>query len=96
MDNRLMAKGILLGMKSMGVIIDKLEEDVNGVILYFSVPKTSTHVNSKGEQMAGKVLARRIKETLSEMGFKFSICKFKIRNEDWDDFKKQQVISKGE
>lgn len=94
MMNSLMAKGIVLGMASMGVIIDKLENDDNGIILYFSVPKTSTHINAKGEQMAGKVLARRIKETLSELGFKFSICKFKIRDEDWNKSKEQEVRRK--
>lgn len=95
MYDKFIAKGILLGMESMGVIIHKLEEDNNDIILYFSVPRTSSNINDKGEQMAGKVLSRRVKETLSGLGLKFSVCKFKIRDEDWDDFKSQEVIRKG-
>lgn len=94
MDSSLMAKGMVLGLRSLGVQIDKLTEDENGTILYFSVPKSSHNRNAHGEEMAGSVLAKRVKETFTMMGVTFSICKYKIRDEDWTIEKDNAVFKR--
>lgn len=94
MNNNLMTKGIVLGLRSLGVQIDKLTEDENGMILYFSVPKTSHSRNVHGQEMAGNVLAKRVKETLTMIGVTFSICKYKIRDEDWTIEKENEIFKR--
>ncbi len=52
-----MAKGILIGMAGFGVEII----DVKRNYLKFSVPEFSDHVDVHGNEMAGKLLIKRLK-----------------------------------
>lgn len=85
MDRKLVAKGMLLGMMSLGIIIDKLDETA----LYISVPSATT---DDRHALAGKQLAERIKGTLVEMGCADIVVKYKIRDEVWTKEKADLVL----
>lgn len=74
-----MIHGILLGMAQLGVTIVKVEETPPGTV-YITVPEFSEHVDVHGNELAGKLLAKRIKETFNNLGWtsvtlKYQICK---------------------
>lgn len=70
--------------------------------LYISVPKSSYLKNANGEEMSGSFLAKRFKETLSDMidtKSKYShygkiTVKYKIRDEFWTKEKCDLVTRK--
>ena len=90
MDNRLLAEGMLLGMSSFGMIIDKWESD----IMYISVPRDSTDYGPTGEVLAGKKLADRLQTKLRDLGCKNLRIKYRIRDEVWTKEKRDKVISR--
>lgn len=51
---------MLITYAEMGVVIDKFEDVDDGVILLFTVPKSSYNIDAKGEQMAGKPCVWRL------------------------------------
>lgn len=53
-----MAKGILIGMAGFGVEIIEVKPNY----LKFSVPEFSDHVDVHGNEMAGKLLIKRVKD----------------------------------
>ena len=53
-----MAKGILIGMAGFGVEIIEVKPNY----LRFSVPEFSDHVDAHGNEMAGKLLIKRVKD----------------------------------
>lgn len=75
--------------RGLGVEICDVKETVDSLTLYISVPKDTDHLNTHGEKMSGAFLAKRIKETLLEMGVKRLSVKYKIRDEVWDDNKRK-------
>lgn len=75
----------------LGVQIDRFDNTDKGVVLYFSVPFSSWQLNAERQEMAGPVLAKRVKETLQEMGIVFATCKYKIRNEHWTKDKAKEA-----
>lgn len=90
MNNRLLAEGMLLGMSSFGMVIEKWEDD----IMYISVPRDSTDYGSTGEILAGKKLADRILTKLVNLGCKDIKIKYRIRDEIWTKEKRDRIISR--
>lgn len=88
MNYSLMAKGIIIALREMGMQGIRLDEDDDGIIMYYSVPKSSDHRDANGNEMAGKHLALTIRRKLEELGWEFSICRYQIRDEHWDDAKR--------
>ena len=89
MDNNLLAEGILLGMSSFGMIIDKWEDN----IMYISVPKDSTDYGPDGETpLAGKKLADRIQTKLRDLGAEDLKIKYRIRDEIWTREKRERIL----
>ena len=88
MNNRLLAKGFLLGMKSLGIIIDKWEEDT----IYISVPKDTTDYREETEKLAGKKLADRLQTKFRDMGCKNLKIKYRIRDEVWTKEKREKIF----
>lgn len=86
MDNRLLAKGMLLGMSSFGIEIDKWE-DQN--LIYISVPKDTT----EREGLAGKKLADRLQTKFKEMGCENFKVKYRLRDEVWSKEKADKMLS---
>jgi len=54
------------------VIGDKFDNTDSGIVLLFSVPKSSYHKDANDTEMSGKHLAQRVKTTLEEMGMVFA------------------------
>jgi len=84
MNNGMMGKAMLVTYAEMGVVIDKFDDVDEGVILLFTVPKSSYHIGAKGVEMSGRHLASRVKQTLEEMGMVFTDIRYHIRDEHWD------------
>lgn len=87
MNNNMIGRAMLITYAEMGVMIDKFDNVDEGIILLFTVPKSSYHIDAKGEQMAGKHLASRVKHTLEAMGMVFANIRYHIRDEHWDTAK---------
>ena len=90
MDNRLLAEGMLLGMSSFGMVIDKWEDNT----MYISVPKDTTDISQLGEALAGKKLADRIQTKLRDLGCKDLKIKYRIRDEIWTKEKRERILSR--
>lgn len=85
--NEMFIKGMIVGFAEMGIIIDHSDETDDGVILLFTVPKSSYRIDANGIEMSGKHLASRLKQTFEEMGMKFVDIRYGIRDEHWDEAK---------
>lgn len=77
-----MAIVMLLTWAKMGITLDKEVETDTSYTIYISVPEHSFEHDVDGVEMAGIHLARRIKQTLTEMGVKNLVVKAKIRKGD--------------
>lgn len=84
-DNFMIGRAVLITYAELGVQIDKCDNTDAGIVLLFSVPKSSYHKGANGIEMSGKHLALRIRQTLEEMGVVFVACKYKIRDECWNE-----------
>ena len=89
--NDYLGTAMLATYAELGVQIDRFDNTDKGVVLYFYVPFSSWHLNAERQEMAGPVLAKRVKETLQEMGIVFATCKYKIRNEHWTKDKAKEA-----
>lgn len=90
MDNRLLAEGMLLGMSSFGVIINKWDENT----IYISVPKDTTYLSELGEALAGKKLADRLQTRFRDLGCGDLKIKYQIRDEIWSKEKTDRILNK--
>ena len=79
----LMAKGILLGWKSLGVEIENMEEKDGKAFVTISVPETSYKVDAHGNEMAGLLLIKRLKQKMSGIAPKLVISGYVRRGEHW-------------
>jgi len=80
---------MLLGISSLGVVIDKWEEN----IIYISVPKDTTDYNAESEKLAGKKLADRLQTKFRDLGCCGLQVKYRIRDEIWTKEKRDRIIS---
>ena len=87
MNSHLMAKGMFLAWRQMGLKDLKL----NGLDFSFSVPSSSFELDKWGNEMSGHLLAKRIKEKCIEMGIPFENFNYTIRNEHWTKEKQKQA-----
>lgn len=88
MSNDLLAQGILLGMSSFGIVLEKWE----GNTLYISVPKDTTDYRDESEKLAGKKLADRVQTKLRDLGCRDIRIKFKLRDEIWTEEKRKSIL----
>ena len=88
MSNDLLAQGILLGMSSFGIVIEKWE----GNTLYISVPKDTTDYRDESEKLAGKKLADRVQTKLRDLGCSDLRIKFRLRDEIWTEEKRKSIL----
>ena len=79
---------MLIVFAEQGLIIESVKEEPESLTIYISVPEDGYHADVHGEIMAGKVLARRFKEIMFDMGVKRLTVKSKIRKGDiWTEEK---------
>lgn len=95
MNNTLMAKGMVLAFRSMGIEIEDWVDTYDGTTIYISVPKETIDTASAGVNLAGKPLADRLKTKMRDMGCKNFDVKFRIRNEVWTKEKREAAIELG-
>lgn len=88
MNNDLLAQGILLGMSSFGIVLEKWE----GNTLYISVPKDTTDYREESEKLAGKKLADRVQTKLRDLGCRDIRIKFRLRDEIWTEEKRKSIL----
>ncbi len=90
MNNSLMAKGMIIAFRGLGIQIENWIDDPNGPIIYISVPKESIDNGPDGISLAGKQLADRVFTKMNEIGAHCQI-KFKIRDEIWTKEKRLEA-----
>ena len=78
-----MGSAFYIAWKGLGIVFDDVIETYDYLIIYISVPSSSEHKDVHGNEMAGKHLAHRFKDTLVEMGIKNLTVKCKVRDEFW-------------
>ena len=71
----------------LGVQVHRFDNTDTGIVLLFSVPKSSYHRGADSIEMSDKHLAQRVKRTLEEMGMVFADCRYKTRDEHWNEDK---------
>lgn len=85
----MLGEAMYITWRGLGVEICNVKETVDSLTLYISVPKDTNQLNAYGEKMSGAFLAKRFKETLTEMGVKHLSVKYTIRDEVWDNNKRE-------
>lgn len=90
MNNELLAKGMVLGIRSMGVEIDNWEDSYDSTTVWISVPREAEC--ARGINLAGKALADRLMTKMREMGAKNFKVKYRIRDEVWTREKELAAI----
>jgi hypothetical protein len=87
-----LGEAMMLTWAQLGVKIEKINETFDNLTLFISVPKSSHHKHSSGEEMAGMLLAKRFKVTLTGMGVKRLEVRVKIRDEFWTTAMAQDAV----
>ena len=95
MNNELMAKGMALGMRSMGIEIVNWEDGYNSTTVWISVPKESNDIGPDGSTLAGKALADRFMTKMRDLGCPNFKVKFRIRDEVWTKEKRLAAVEQG-
>ena len=85
MSNDMMGQAMLITYAGYGVQIDKFDNTDAGIVLLFSVPRNSYRKDVDNIEMSDRHLATRVKQTLEDMGVVFADCKYKVRNEYWNE-----------
>ena len=75
-----MGAAIAITWARFGVKIEKENETQDMFEIYISVPERSFHRNVNNEEMAGRTLAKRFKDVLTEMGVKRLVLKSRTRH----------------
>lgn len=70
---------------SFGVEIEKVNESVDSIEIFISVPKSSYKTDAHGNEMAGEYLAKLFKDKMKDMGVKRLTVRYRIRNEHWTE-----------
>lgn len=84
-----MAKGILIGMTGFGVEIIEVKPNY----LRFSVPEFSDHVDAHGNEMAGKLLIKRMKDK-NLFGPNMQFEGVIRRGETWNNSRRKEAEAK--
>lgn len=83
MNYELMAKGMMIAFRGLGIQIDDWIDTSTNTTIYISVPKETTDTGPTGVALAGKALADRMLTKMRDMGAENIQIKFKIRDEVW-------------
>lgn len=87
MNTNMIAKSMLIVFAEMGVQIDKFDNTDEGIILLFTVPKSSYRKGANDVEMADEHLAKRVKKAFKGMGVVFADCRYRTRDEVWTEEK---------
>lgn len=76
-----LGEAVYIVWASFGVVIEKINESVDTLEIFISVPKSSYHYDVHGKEMAGDVLAKRFKDKMKGMGVKRLTVRYRVRDE---------------
>lgn len=80
-----LGEAVYIVWASFGVEIEKVNESVDSLEIFISVPKSSYKINTHGNEMAGDYLAKLFKDKMKDMGVKRLTVRYRIRNEYWTE-----------
>lgn len=80
-----LGEAIYIVWMSFGIVIEKINESVDSLELFISVPKSSYRNDVHGNEMAGDHLAKRFKDKMKAIGVKRLTVRYRIRNEYWTE-----------
>lgn len=84
MNNTVLAKGMVIAFRGMGIEIDDWVDNSDGsCTIFISVPKESNGIGPDGLSLAGKRLADRMFTKMCEISANNVNIKFRIRDEVW-------------
>ena len=83
MNNELVAKGMMIAFRGLGIEIDDWVDTPTNTTIYISVPKETIDTHPGGGNLAGKALADRMLTKMRDMGATNLAIKFKVRDEIW-------------
>lgn len=89
-----LGEAVYIVWASFGVEIEKINESVDSLEIFISVPKSSYQNDAHGNEMAGDYLAKRFKDTMKDMGVKRLTVKYRVRNEHWTEQMYKDAIVK--
>lgn len=94
-----LGEAVYIVWASFGVQIEKVNESVDNLEIFISVPQSSYHNDVHGNEMAGDLLAKRFKDKMKDMGVKRLTVRYRVRDEYWTeqmckdaDIKARQMI----
>ena len=64
---------VVLAWAQLGVKIENFEESEGKATVWISVPEMSNGIDAHGNEMSGKLLIKRLKQKIAEMGAPISI-----------------------
>lgn len=70
---------------SFGVVIEKINESVDNLEIFISVPKSSYRNDVHNNEMAGAYLAKQFKNKMKDIGVKRLTVRYRVRNEHWTE-----------
>lgn len=78
-----LGEAVYIVWASFGVEIEKINESVDNLEIFISVPKSSYYNDVHSNTMAGDYLAQRFKDTMKDIGVKRLTVRYRVRNEHW-------------
>lgn len=70
---------------SFGIVIEKINESVDNLEIFISVPKSSYRNDVHGNEMAGDILAKRFQDKMRGIGVKRLTVRYRVRDEYWTE-----------
>jgi hypothetical protein len=89
-----LGEAVYIVWASFGVEIEKINESIDSLEIFISVPKSSHYNDVHGNEMAGDHLAKRFKDTMKDIGVKRLTVRYRIRNEHWTEQMYKDTIVK--
>ena len=89
-----LGESIYIVWMSFGIVIEKVNESVDSLEIFISVPKSSYRHDVHGNEMAGDHLARRFKDTMKGIGVKRLTVRYRVRDEYWTEQMYKDAIVK--
>ena len=80
-----LGESIYIVWMSFGIVIEKINESVDNLEIFISVPKSSYRNDVHGNEMAGDILAKRFQDKMRGIGVKRLTVRYRVRDEYWTE-----------
>lgn len=80
-----LGEAVYIVWASFGIEIEKVNESVDNLEIFISVPKSSYRNDVHGNEMAGDHLAKRFKDKMKGIGVKRLTVRYRVRDEYWTE-----------